>query len=187
MAQVQARSGAKPAYLKEVVNLNSHENWRRELLGRIARQNFCRTVILRQTSMAIIGELVNTQAVQAMYAYVVPQLEKLASSWYQIYRYQGGDVPARTWKNNFFLGAVVTIGERLVDEQRAFEAASNACRSLIVVKDRDLREAVQGFYPQLRTAHFRYTLAPDSYARGVQAGQQVRFRDEIRESRARRV
>jgi hypothetical protein len=186
VAQVQARSGAKPVYLKEVVNLNSHENWRRELLARIARQNFCRTVLLRHTSMAIIGELVNTQAVQAMYASVVPQLEKLASAWYQVYRYQGGDVPARTWKNNFFLGAVVTIGERLVEEQRAFEAASNACRSLVVVKDRDLREAVQGFYPHLRTSNFRYTPAPDGYARGVEAGQQVRFRDEVNRPGARR-
>lgn len=143
MAEVQVRAGVASSYIKSLYNLGSHDNWRRMLLHQIAKQNFCSVVLVGSTSVSMIGETVNIQAVQAMYAFIVPQLEQYAHTSYRAYQRAGGFVAARTWKNNFFLGAVDAIKQRLEEERRAFEAASNACRSLVVVKDRDLREAVQ--------------------------------------------
>jgi len=191
MAQVQVRTGVQPAYIKEVHDLNSHENWRRFLLWYIAKQNFCDVVTHGGAStVSLIGERENIQAVQVMYAFIAAQLERLASAWYQVYQrsyqYYSNPVPARTWKNNFFLGAVATIKQRLEEEKRAFEASSNACRSLVVVKDRDLREAKQRFHPQARSGRpVRYTPASDGYERGREAGRQVRFRDEVNGPRVR--
>ena len=188
MAEVQVRTGVKSAYVREIYNLNSHDNWRRFLLGEIAHNNFCHVVTHGGTlSVSLVGERDNIQVVQVMYASIASQLERLAVAWYRVYQHNGGYVAARTWKNNFFIGAVMTIRQRLENEKRAFEASSNVCRSLVVVKDRDLREAVQRIFPQARPGRsLRYTPAPDGYARGREAGQQVRFRDEVHEPRARR-
>src|SRR5258708_35854786 len=59
MAQVQVKDGGRSHYLKEVCDLGSRDNWRRLLLGCIARQNFCEAVQLRGSSMSLIGEACN--------------------------------------------------------------------------------------------------------------------------------
>ena len=179
LAQVQARTGVKSSYIKACYDLDGCDNWRRSLLLLIARHNFCEVVMLRGIHMSMVGEDYNIQAVQAMYAFVAPQLERLAASCYRMYQRSGGSVAARTWKNNFFFGALATMQRRLDVEKQAFEAASNACRSLIVVKDRDLREAMQRFHPQARPRHVSYRSAPEGYARGIEAGHQVRLRHEV--------
>lgn len=180
MAAVQTKTGTKSAYQKQVHDLGSRDNWRRGLLYDLALHNFCTLVLAGGTRVSLIGEEVNMQAVLAMFAFVCPQLERLSATAFRRYQAEGGHVAAQTWRNNFYYGARETIRVRLKEERAAFERSANDCRSLIVVKDTDLREALARFYPTgTKARRTYYRPAPEGYSRGKEAGKQVHFRNEI--------
>lgn len=184
MLDVEVKNGKRSdRYALFHADLGSRDEWRRELLTVIARNNFCdMSYRTGRSIVTLIGEKENVEAVQAMYGYVVNQLEQLAEKALKVYRASGGRVHTRSWKVSFFLRARQVIQQRLRDEKATFEAAANQNRALIVVKDADLREAKAQLLPNLKISSTRYTLrSPGGYQQGQQAGREVKFRREIEE------
>lgn len=144
--------------------------WRRSLLTVIARHNFCDVVHCGRGRMAIIGEQHNSEAVQFIYAHLVTELEPMAVA---AYLESWGDVPAITWKDGFFMGAVQSIHARLEAQRKQSEASSQACRALVVTKDTQLQDAIQRFYPDVRTARAKSVKSTDGFYQGVEAGKHV--------------
>ena len=187
MAQVQARTGVKSSYVREVWWLAGADMWRRDLLTQLARFSFCDVVYWRGTpKVSVVGESENIQAVRVMYLFIEEQLERFAASGFQTYQRRGGQSHMRSWKTSFYQGALHTIGQRLRAERATLEASTNACRALLVLKETDLKEAVASFFPDVRVWNTpRRVTAPDGYTSGRQAGQRVRFRREVSEPPAR--
>lgn len=182
MLDVEVRAGRRSdRYDIFYSDLGSRDEWRRYLLTSIARNNFCDLIYnTGRTVVKLIGEKENVEAVQAMYVYIVSQLEKMAVPALRAYREAGGWVNTRSWKVSFFTGARYVIAQRLVEEKEAFEAAANTNRSLIVIKDTDLAEAKERLLPKIKVVPVRIKLrSPAGYDQGQQAGRQVKFRREV--------
>lgn len=164
-------------------DLGSRDEWRRYLLTSIARNNFCDlSYNTGRTVVKLIGEKENVESVQAMYVYIVSQLEKMAVPALSAYRMAGGAINTRSWKVAFFTGARYVIAQRLAEEKEAFEAAANTNRSLIVIKDTDLAEAKARLLPNIKMVTVRTELRSQAaYEQGQQAGRQVKFRREVEE------
>ena len=208
LAEVQVRTGKKSTYVQYQHMLAGQDQWRRELMATIARFNFCELVFWSGTvRVALIGEQENIEAVLVMTRFVEEQLEQFAASGFARYARSGGSAHGRSWKVSFYQGALAVIQRRLQEERRALEArplpssASSAssgrflsgvdsapvptCRALLVVKERDLKEALQQFYPKVRKgASRRHITALDGYQAGRQAGERVRFRQEVDQPRS---
>lgn len=186
MAEVQMRTGVKSAYLQRHFMLAGQDQWRRDLMTTLARFNFCDVVYWCGTvKVAVVGESENIEAVGLMYRFVEGQLEQLASSGFARYIRHGGQAHARSWKTSFYQGALQTIRQRLQAERTALEASSNNCRALLVVKETDLKEAMERFHPKVRRrAVPRRITALDGLSAGCEAGHQVRFRGEVERPRS---
>lgn len=186
MAEVQVRTGGKASYLQRHFMLAGQDQWRRGLMTMLARFNFCDVVYWRGTAkVAVVGESENIEAVSMMYRFIEEQLEHLASAGYARYVRLGGQSHVRSWKSSFYLGALQTITQRLQAERAKLEASSNNCRALLVVKDTDLKEAMERLHPEVRRRAVRYAAnAPDGLSAGREAGHQVRFRGEVERPRS---
>ncbi len=170
-AQVEEKRASGPLYLKQLVDLESRQQWRRVLLAVVAQAHFCQALDFRGTTRSVlIGERHNLEVVEYLFAYLVGQLERMATA---AYRQSGSLVPALTWKDAFYLGAIHSLQQRFQQQQQAFQASSDASRALVVVKDAELAEAVRHFYPHTRQGRAKPVKSTGGYAQGVQAGKDM--------------
>jgi hypothetical protein len=168
MSQIETHGQASP-YCEAFVKTGSRV-WRQLLLVVLARNNFCEAIYDAATSQSIlIGEPPNQEVVSYLYSYLVPQLEAMALT---AYRLSGTTVHAKSWKDSFYIGALNSIKERLEAQRREMAAASNACRSLVVVKDAELKAALHRLHPHLRKAPPKNVRSSGFYE-GVEAGKRV--------------
>lgn len=146
--------------------------WKRSLLFAIAMSNFCDVVYIPATSeSALIGEACNREVVTYLYQYLVGQLETMAMT---AYRLSLSKMHAKSWLDSFYHGAVHTIHNRLKEQRKEMESASNDCRALVVCKDAELRKAVQKFYPSTkREGGATRIRSREGFSEGVEAGNRV--------------
>jgi hypothetical protein len=167
MSQVETHGESK--YGEALVQTGSRV-WRRMLLTVIARNNFCEVIYDSAIAQAIlIGEAHNQEVVAYLYRYLVGQLEPMATA---AYRLSSTTVHAKSWLDSFYIGGVESIEERLKMQKIEMIAASNACRSLVVVKDAKLKEAVDKLYPNLRKSGSK-RVRSSGYYEGREAGKRV--------------
>jgi hypothetical protein len=169
LSQIQT---SEPASSYEQTALSTGSRvWRRQLLGVIARHNFCDTVYdPEEKQTLLIGERHNSEVVQYLYTYLVRLLESMAT---EAYRQSTSHLPAITWKDSFYAGALRSINQRLREQQSQFAATSSECRSLVVVKSEELQEVVHRFHPNLRTGRAKAVVCCDGYYDGIKAGRTV--------------
>lgn len=173
--EVQVSEKVGRNYLREDISVGGRQLWRSQLVHVICAHNFCTSVRFRGTDrVAIIGEQHNIEACKLMIDLIAGQLLILAST---AYKASGTYLPAITWKDAFYYGALTTIDARLVAEK---EQAANNVRALIVVRDKELIVARDNFFKNGVQAGARKRLrGQDAYDAGQRAGEQVRFRKEV--------
>lgn len=145
--------------------------WRRQLLYIIAKYNFCETINDRaKKCMVLIGERHNRELVLFLYEYVAQELERLALVAYErTYT----TLPAITWRDSFYGGALDALNLRLRAQQSKFAATSQECRALVVVKSDALQQAVRQIYPNLQRGQGKRVVLCDGYYDGKQAGNSI--------------
>lgn len=181
-AQIEGAAGARPLYLKQIVELGSNQRWRRYLLDAIADAHFCKAVYTPgQPRMSMIGEPHNLDVVEFLYLCLARQLESLAAA---AYRQSRSPLAAVTWKDGFYLGAVSSLRQRLERQHQDFAHTSEQTRALVVIKDAALQEAVATFFPKVRTAAPKHLLSADGWQAGVQAGQAIDLQAGVQPGRA---
>lgn len=174
MRQVQDHSESK--YEQTFVNVGSRV-WKRKLMTAIARNNFCETIYdPRIKSIALIGEPHNQEVVIHLHQYLVSQLETMAATAYKL---SGSTMHAKSWLDSFYIGAVYSIYERLKAQKDEMAAASNTCKSLVVVKDEELKVALDTFYPNLKKGPAKYIRSSNGYHEGIEAGKRVALNKAI--------
>lgn len=174
LSQVEAQGEEK--YCEAFVKTGSRV-WQRLLLTVIARNNFCESIYdPRMKSAVLIGEPHNQEVVIYLHKHLVGQLETMAATAYKL---SGTRVHAKSWLDSFYIGAVNSIHERLEAQKREMEAASNACKSLVVVKDKELRAAMYKFCPNIKTAPAKRIRSSNGYHEGVEAGKRVALNKAI--------
>lgn len=110
--------GSKGAPLYEA---NKRSTWRWRLAQEIALANGCR-IYLTGGSIQIVGRPSDADTVRYLFAYLMKEVDRLAD------RESRGC--GRTWANNFRLGVVDTIGEKMKEAaQHVREAARQEARA----------------------------------------------------------
>ena len=89
------------------------------------------------------------------------------------YRHSESGMPAITWKDAFFMGAIRSIDARLRAQHQTFTESYEASRALVVVKEAELQKAVSTFFPQLGTSRPKHVRSSNGYSEGVRAGREV--------------
>ncbi len=174
MDEIKVRENVGRSYLREDVPLG-RQRWRGHLAQAVCTNNLCTTVKLTGADrMAIIGEQHNIEACKLMIELITEQLLILATT---AYRAALSDLPAVTWKDTFYYGAITTIDRRLKLDK---EQAANNVRALIIVRDKELIVARDNFFNgRVRNMRAKRLRGNDAYLAGQRAGEQVRFRQEI--------
>lgn len=93
------------------------DRWRGTLAGVIARQNACR-IYFSGSDIALVGRPSDAETVRYLYGYLSREVERLTT--------EQGNGMGRTWRNNFRLGVVDTIYNKLTQQRREFEAEARA-------------------------------------------------------------
>ena len=122
--------------------------WKRILLTVIAKHNFTQAVYMKNSSLiTIIGQPHNTEFVQYLYEYLVPQLERMGEDAYY------ADPWARhrsRFLQSFYVGAINVIGQRL--EAQVHQASVDpAAGAIITQKQADLMRFMQQRFSNLKT------------------------------------
>jgi hypothetical protein len=145
--------------------------WSRSLLNTLALNNFCVLVYdRRMKKSALIGKKTDREVVVVLYHSLLAQLQSMAAIAYgesRSDRHQG------SWRNDFYLGAVVCIQNRLQAQKDAQAAASNACRALIVTSDAALNQAMDLLYPDAKSERQTRVYETEAYTAGREAGDRV--------------
>lgn len=151
--------------------------WKSTLLGVIARNSLCNTVLSSHDNIIhVFGTYDNVKSVIEMYQWITNELEQIAIRQWTIYKNDGtGREHCRTWKTGFFLGAIHTINERLKENLDTFATGPG---SAIVPYNKGLvSDAVKRVFPHLTTIR-RSTRSYDGYNTGKMAGNNVRLRPQ---------
>ncbi|HEX3640647.1 MAG TPA: DUF2786 domain-containing protein [Ktedonobacteraceae bacterium] len=168
MSQIQTQEPS--SYEQTFLNLG-RSIWKRVLLSVIARNNFCEVVYTpSKAESALIGEAHNREVVTYLYHYLIGQLEPMAID---AYHRSLSSMHAKSWLDAFYMGAATSIDHRLEEQQREMEAASNACKALIISKDAELKSAMRHFYPQTKNGSSKRIRSKDGYYSGQEAGRKV--------------
>jgi len=84
----------------------------------------------------------------------------------------------KTWKNNFYFGAIQTIGERLTENLQQLRVGEQI-NALVISNDADLREYMHVKYPRLGHSNFNYKRDSSGFEAGKSAGRSIQFRNGI--------
>lgn len=169
LSHVQA--GEPTAHYTEGMILTGRRVWRRHLLYLLATYNFCESFYdAGKKCMVLIGERHNREVVQYLYEYLAVELEHLALAAYER---TYSELPAVTWRDSFYMGALDTLYVRLRAEQSKFTATSHECRALVTVKNEELQKTVRERYPDLHPGRAKRVALCDGYYDGKQAGNAV--------------
>lgn len=88
------------------------DRWRGNLASVVARQNGCR-IYFSGSDIALVGRPSDAETVRYLYGYLSREVERLTTV--------AGHGMGRTWRNNFRLGVVETIANKLYEQRRKFE------------------------------------------------------------------
>jgi len=173
MMELDMRLGTMPKasdFLYEKVDLESSAMWKRTLIYHIAKHNFSRVIYIPgKKTVDFVGTQQNLQVVQAMYAWLVLEVNALAEiGWQQFtdkYYYS-----VKSWKNAYRTGLVSGLGRAMKDARAEVLLASDSGSALVVVNEKALDEAVLLNVGKTRTSSLRVSNG-DAYSRGYDVGR----------------
>jgi len=169
---------AADPYVQRELDVGAASQWRWLLVSSIARANFCRALRRREASrllstMFVIGEPHNVAVCELLFVYVAREIDRLVErGWRRARLVYGPHVEARSWKNDFRRGAVVTIDERLRAGTERFAADSPQAEALVLLKDAALEDALRRFHPRVPTTRVRIR-AGIAYQQGQFAAREI--------------
>lgn len=158
------------------VKATNLKQWKVDLFRSIAETNFCKVLNYSNSEyIVLIGEPENVSAVKSMYAYLEYEIRALGRNAFKLVnnRSNYSQMDTLVWKGSFRDGAVATVRQRLVAQQKADVEEANtdhkkrialetgvsadaamgtAGTALVVQSQDDLNEAVYEFFPSLRPA-----------------------------------
>lgn len=138
--------------------------WKSSLADAIAKGFQCR-VYLSGVNIIVIGRKSDIDTVQYLHQYLMKELQRLADIEFSKVRRIGDLTHGKTWKNNFYYGAVSAIRDRLkIQRDDIMKTASNQA---ITVITRDVAR-VEAVYNNLRLGKpLTYKAARHATARQV--------------------
>ena len=113
----------KEPIVQEVVDPGTRRRsiWKGTLASAIGKGFACKMYWMGARTY-LVGRSSDVQTVKYLYDYLVQELARLASKEFSEYKAAGGNIHGKTWKNNFFEGAVTSIGSRLERQRSAIFA-----------------------------------------------------------------
>ena len=166
--------------------------WKTDLAEAIADVNGCTTLYTSGTNIKVIGQETDAITVSYLFAYVLDQIERMckAASKVQRQTVMGWDRSrGRRYANNFKLGAVDTVGERLRSKIKALRTerymlaqASSDVTALVrldtALATLDARQQqadaeMNRLHPKLRTVTHKYRPDPSGWKDGREAGGSI--------------
>lgn len=181
----------KEVYTHEVVG-RDFMAWHRHIAHEAARNNYCEMILVPRKNdkgrevhgkwdYEFIGQPSNLEVAKYIYTYLVREIQRLAAkAWSDLDPY-AKDVQTSVgttewkWRKAFETGAANTVRAELAGRRKREEAATAANeRALIVVRERDLLEAYNHFFPARGASKSasRNWLS-DAYTQGREAGRNV--------------
>lgn len=171
-----SKQEAEPVGDHTILSARWREPWKGSLANAIAHSIGCR-MYWHGPNIQIVGRRSEVETGRYLFGYLVLEIERLATVGWSLRRGTTSE-NATVWKNNFRLGAVVTIRERFDAQKRDQEAKARvtSCTALAIVQ-RD-EAAVVAFYKRLdlrgkvRTSS---KTSRDGYAAGQVAGGSIEW------------
>jgi hypothetical protein len=162
--------------------------WERDLFFKVCHGFNCRGLYTSPNRWSktyqyhFVGRRSSVEVAQYMFEYLKNALNDVAAkAWKEskaeIEEAGAYQVNGRTWKYDFLMGAVRSIGERFYQEKERFKQESVKGRAMIRVSGTEVDLFVKDKYPRLtfcRSA--RDTLCGDARARGREAGNSLPLR-----------
>lgn len=162
-------------------------SWHGQLVNSLCKAFDC-TCLWHGTNLKVIGRAGNVQTVRYMFSYLKNEIERLMP----IYKEREGVVGrtgAKTWSNNFKIGAVHAIHSRLLENKRTEEkkySDTNSCALLFIKKDEErIGNYLSHNHPNLRERKVTYRANASGYMAGQEAGQTIEFNNNSRGLKAR--
>ena len=161
--------GNEEAYEKMEHHLDANSltmKWKSVLYHGVARHNFCQTVRHPGTTkLSMIGKRSNLDAVIYLSEYLIREIERFAGIEVQHILSQKA-----IWKREFCYGAASRILSRLREEREQAAQSTAQSTALVVVSDRELKQAVAMHFPRLQTSSSRGSNRTGGYEAGRSAG-----------------
>lgn len=175
------------------------EKWANYLMSIIAKNNFCvgaiqtgsnwgfedslqgRQWFKKEPVYIIYGRPLNIKVVQMMFDYLVETAERLAKE--HIKGCSRGERTIR--RNNYLLGFVSTIAERLEQQRKSWLDEDPAHQTALVKvsseDDRDIRKRMrqEGDSLSTKASQYRPTLDQESYEQGKEDAQSVALHRQV--------
>lgn len=157
--------------------------WKRSLAQILARENNCKSWTDKkyiagklQTEIRLVGSKTNIEIVRYLFAYIVVEIERLC---------QKENVgKGKTWSNNFRMGAVFAIREKLEAKHKEIRKAYAGSQALVFMQKQEL--ALEDFFKDLeaklnlkdvKLSLHRYN--PDGVNAGYRAGSSINMNSEL--------
>src|SRR3990167_2934961 len=161
--------GKEEAYEKMEHHLDANSltmKWKSVLYHGVAKHNFCQTGRHPGTrKLLMIGKRSNLDAVIYLSEYLIREIERLASLEVRHVLSQKA-----VWKREFCYGAASRILARLREEREQAARSTAQSTALVVVSDRELKQAVAVHFPRLCTSYNRGSTRTGGYEAGRSAG-----------------
>lgn len=179
----------KSEYLRDRVELGEGRAlaWKRELVFPVAAYNFCRAFyhhdvdnrgrLHRVNYMGIVGEPHNIEMVRYLMDYLSGEIIRLSESLWASEGY-GAKV---SWKQQFCYGAVQGVSEVLKEQFEKDRQAEVQTMALVVVKDKDLQEALKKLV-KLSPMSLTGATGAAGYSNGKAAGKNIQIRKGVGDS-----
>lgn len=141
MAQLAADNGKDSISDEEIANDYTplYEGkraitWKGTLADVLARANNCR-VFLQGGNIRIVGKTTGVELTRFLFNYVSAEVERLCETAIKSDREDTGKAGAKTWANNFKLGAVTAVRDNLKIAQAETRAKYEGTQAMVLINN----------------------------------------------------
>lgn len=162
--------------------------WRLNLVYVLAEYSFCAFIRygVHGATGVIVGQSSNQEAVKSMFQSTVETVDRLAEQdWYLFNNsydwIRAGKPTATGWKNSFKIGFAEGLRQKMRNERSSMakELEAGVVSALVVVKDAELKEAVQRVVGKTTTHKGSAPTNRDGYQRGLERGLAHELRERL--------
>jgi hypothetical protein len=161
--------------MNEVIDFDTYQPWRWSLVNNIAKANFCKT-IRSSSEIHILGRKANVRAVESMYNWLEPQIERLAKLSGYI----------RSEKSSYIFGVIANITERLNASLANYQTNNPNSRAIIVNVQSEIDRYFSGAYPHVTHGRASY-LKSGAFGQGQSDGNKVSIYNSSRQVNSGRL
>jgi hypothetical protein len=162
-------------FIKQRVSMNHSrfQNWEKNLMMAIAASNFCEVVFYIGTDdIEIYGTRYDAEMVIALYAFIRPQMQKLATI---AHKASFTSINGKEWKVSYYMGMVAKI-KTLLREVLQLVAKESETGTAIVLKKADL---VKAFYEEnkgnVKYSKWNFDFNANAYNKGFVDGDKLQL------------